>query len=69
MREDDLYIMTAYFTDPNTICSGQRVTEDGYVGDNLYFVTHQGIVKIPLREADIAGTKWTLGRCFAGMGI
>ena len=68
MKEDKLYIMTAYFTDPDTICSGQRATEVGYVGDNLYLAMHEGIVKIPLREADIGGTKWTLGRCFAGMG-
>ena len=68
VRDGDYYLLTAYFTDPDTICSGKRATEDGYVGDNLYLVMQEGVVKIPLQESELVGTKWTIGRCFAGMG-
>lgn len=68
IHENGLYIMTSYFTDPDTICSGQRATTDGYVGDNLYLVLNNGPVKIPLNEVNVLSTMWTKGKCFVGMG-
>ena len=68
MKEGDHYIITAYFTDPNTICSGVRKTKPTYTGDELYLVMNEGPVKIPLKESDIGNTKWTKGKCFVGMG-
>ena len=68
MKEGDLYILTAYFTDPKTICSGVRKTAAGYTGDNLYLAMNNGPVKIPLKETAIGSTQWTKGRCFYGMG-
>ena len=68
IHENGLYIMTSYFTDPDTICSGQRATKKDYVGDNLYLVLNNGPVKIPLKEDHVSGTMWTKGKCFYGMG-
>ena len=68
MKEGDLYILTAYFTDPETICSGVRKTTKGYTGDSLYLVMNNGPVKIPLKESAIRSTQWTKGKCFYGMG-
>ena len=72
LKEGDKYILTAYFTDPQTICSGKRATKDGYVGDKLYLVMNNGPVEIPLKESDIGAARpaqlWTKGKCFYGMG-
>ena len=68
VREGNTFVMTAYFTDPNNVCSGNRVAPKGYIGDNLYLVMNNGPVKIPLKESDIGETKWTKGTCFYGMG-
>jgi hypothetical protein len=72
LKEGDRYILTAYFTDPNTICSGDRATKAGYVGDKLFLVMNNGPVEIPLEESGIDAAKpaqqWTKGKCFFGMG-
>jgi len=68
IRDGNINLVTAYFTDPATICSGERATKDGYIGDSLYLVFNNGPVKIPLKEDELAGTPWTLGKCFVGMG-
>eukprot|EP00111_Clytia_hemisphaerica_P002224 TCONS_00006224-protein len=68
VKEGKSVVLTAYFTDPNLICSGKRIAPKGYVGDNLYLVMNNGPVKIPLKESDIGATKWTKGKCFYGMG-
>ena len=70
VKEDNHYILTAYFTDPTTICNGNRTTTSGYIGDNLYLAMNNGPVKISLQEEDLvkADKNWKKGRCFFGMG-
>ena len=68
VREGNTFVLTAYFTDPNNICSGNRVAPKGYIGDDLYLVMSNGPVKIPLKESDLMGTNWAKGKCYPGMG-
>eukprot|EP00111_Clytia_hemisphaerica_P002222 TCONS_00006221-protein len=70
VKEGNKIVLTAYFTDPNTICSRNRTTTPGYIGDNLYLPMENGPVKIPLKESDLVSgdNKWVKGRCFYGMG-
>lgn len=70
MPENNTYALTAYFTDPNTICNtGQRATKQGYVGDKLFLsIGKDKYMEIPLKESDIGSTEWVQGRCFVGMG-
>ena len=70
VKEGNKIVLTAYFTDPNTICTGNRATTPGYIGDNLYLPMENGVVKIPLKESDLVSgdNKWVKGRCFFGMG-
>ena len=69
------YFLTAYFTDPRTICStGRDQTQwdrDG-TGDGLYIqngTTPIQSMKIPATEAEMANTRWTKGKCFYSMGM
>lgn len=70
LKDGNKYLLTAYFTNPDNICSGNRATTKGYVGDKLFLRMNSGIIEIPLKESNIAksGQKWTLGKCFFGMG-
>lgn len=66
--EGDMYVMTAYFTDPSTICSDTK-TRSAY-GDRFLILdgaTNTNI-KIPFKEEDLVGTKWVFGKCFYFMG-
>ena len=66
--EDDMYVITAYFTNPRHICSGSRPNSE-YLGDQLYLQTGLGEVrKIYFKEEDLAGTNWVRGGCFPAMG-
>jgi len=69
------YFLTAYFTDPRTICStGRSQTQwdrDG-TGDGLYIqngtIPTQSM-KIPATESEMTNTRWTKGKCFYSMGV
>ncbi|OWF54729.1 uncharacterized protein LOC110441354 [Mizuhopecten yessoensis] len=70
------YFVTAYFTNPATICSIGR-TAAQYAshgtGDSLYIQNGTDPVadslKIPMVETDVSTTKWTKGHCFVSMGM
>ncbi|KAK3747637.1 hypothetical protein QZH41_011728, partial [Actinostola sp. cb2023] len=66
--EGDMYVITAYFTDPSTICSS-TVQRSAY-GDRLLILdgATSKTINIPFKEEDLAGTKWVSGRCFPLMG-
>jgi hypothetical protein len=66
--EGDMYVITAYFTDPSTICSNTQKRK--YYGDRLLIFdgSTSSTITIPFKEEDLAGTKWVSGRCFPGMG-
>ena len=68
--EDGKYLLTAYFTDPVSICSNAK-TLPGCVGDQLYIqtgATPQKLYKVPLLESAMPHTNWTRGKCFYQMG-
>ncbi|XP_060066722.1 uncharacterized protein LOC132547007 [Ylistrum balloti] len=73
----NMYFVTAYFTNPATICSTGRTAakyaEEG-TGDSLYIQNGTDAVansiKIPMVETDVTRTtKWTKGHCFVTMGV
>ena len=70
VKEGNMYVITAYFVDPTTICSGTRPSSD-YMGDRLLLQTGSSPdkhVAVPFKEEDLAGSKWVKGKCFYGMG-
>ena len=63
-------MITAYFTDPENICSGSRPPST-YLGDQLLLQTaneSSNTMAIPFKQEDLAGTKWVEGGCFPAMG-
>uniref|UniRef100_A0A0B7AT02 DOMON domain-containing protein n=1 Tax=Arion vulgaris TaxID=1028688 RepID=A0A0B7AT02_9EUPU len=74
ISDGDNWVVTIYVTDPAKICTTGRsdaeVSAQG-TGTNLYIQNStipEDSIKAPFNEADIAGTKWTEGKCFIGMG-
>jgi charged multivesicular body protein 7 len=74
--DGDYWTLTAYFVDPNIICTTGR-TADQYVsqgtGDRLVIqngtnALTDGFV-VPLVQTDADSTKWTKGHCFWTMGL
>jgi len=72
-KEENLYVVTVYFTDPKFICSTRqkRLNPDN-IGDKLLFQTGKtpkDVMEIPHAEEDIKKQKdWVLGKCFISMG-
>ncbi|XP_078669994.1 uncharacterized protein LOC144910589 [Branchiostoma floridae x Branchiostoma belcheri] len=72
--DDDMYVITAYFVDPATICTTGRTEEDfdqHGTGTDLYIqngTTPASLIRIPKSESGLAGTAWTKGGCFYTMG-
>jgi hypothetical protein len=71
----DVYILTAYFVDPKTICqsaenTSARVTEFTGTGVWLQNGTDpiQDSFSIPISQSDVNQTKWVQGACFPSMG-
>eukprot|EP00794_Sanderia_malayensis_P018264 gene18264-20084_t len=70
LDQDGLRYVTAYFTNPSTICKNPN-RKSGCVGDALYIQngkTPQSVYRVPLAESGLAGSKWVKGKCFVGMG-
>jgi hypothetical protein len=71
----DVYVLTAYFVDPKTICqSGRdasRLKKDG-TGTGLWLQNGTDPIRdsfpTPLHEAETSTTKWVKGACFPTMG-
>jgi len=68
IREGSMYVMTAYFRDPSTICS-RTMTSSSY-GDRLVILNgaSNATIEIPFKEEGLRGTKWVRGHCFPWMG-
>ena len=67
--DGDYYYLTAYFTDPANVCNQDLRRPEGYVGDQLVFMTGKGkYMTVPKHETALKGTEWKLGKCFTGMG-
>ncbi|XP_013421837.1 uncharacterized protein LOC106181865 [Lingula anatina] len=75
IEESDKFTITAYFTDPATICSAGR-TADQYSADGtgtaLYIQKGTNpatdSIAMPMSQDDVKNTMWTEGHCFYGMG-
>ncbi|CAH1257658.1 Hypp1874 [Branchiostoma lanceolatum] len=72
--DGDLYVITAYFIIPATVCTGRSealFTLEG-TGEGLYIQNgpnpESDYQIIPRDEADIGTTQWTQGECFYTMG-
>lgn len=70
ISEGNMYVITAYFTNPRNICGGSRPSSE-YIGDKLLLQTGNqpsDTMSIPFKQEDLAGTKWVRGGCFPSMG-
>ena len=70
ISEENMYVITAYFTNPQNICGGSRPSSE-YIGDQLLLQTgdqSSDTMSIPYKQEDLVGTKWVRGGCFPSMG-
>jgi hypothetical protein len=71
----DVYILTAYFFDPKTICQSNGISNRpvGVTGTGLWLQNGtdpiQNSFLIPINQSDIVSTKWVQGQCFISMGL
>jgi len=74
VEDGDRWVVSAYFTDPATICTTGRSASDFSsqgTGTDLYLqnsTVPEQSVKIPKVESGLTKTKWTEGKCFYTMG-
>jgi charged multivesicular body protein 7 len=66
--EGDFLSITAYFTDPTTVCSTGPSTKLA-TGDRLIFKSKTFQVEVAREESKVDSSFWTLGKCFYTMGI
>jgi charged multivesicular body protein 7 len=70
----DVYILTAYFFDPKTICQSNGISNRpvGVTGTGLWLQNGTDPIQdsflIPINQSDIVSTKWVQGQCFISMG-
>jgi hypothetical protein len=67
MDEGSFYTITAYFTDPSTVCSPSK-TSGQVTGDRLVIVGKSKVLDIALNQSDVSSF-WTKGKCFKTMGV
>ncbi|KAK3609729.1 hypothetical protein CHS0354_011421 [Potamilus streckersoni] len=73
--DGDLYIITAYFTDPGTISIVGRTESDFIthgIGNHLYIqngILPTDVITAPTNESEVSSTGWTKGKCFRYMGV
>ena len=59
--------LSAYFTDPNTVCSNV-VSKQQVTGDRLIIYSSRKQLSVPLNEANVDKNNWFQGNCFPTMG-
>jgi charged multivesicular body protein 7 len=71
----DVYILTAYFVDPKTICQSNRdikTFKQGDIGTGLWLQNGTDPIRdsfsSPMEQSDVNKTKWVQGSCFPSMG-
>ena len=66
-----MYTVTAYFKNPNTICTKGRAKVRS-LGDCVWIQNGTGPMmnyfSVPLMEQHVNGTKWVKGQCFWSVG-
>ncbi|CAF3715712.1 unnamed protein product [Adineta steineri] len=71
----DVYILTAYFIDPKTICQSDadNTRKVGTTGTGLWLQNGpdpiQDSFSSPMNQTDANKTKWVQGACFPSMGV
>jgi len=72
----DVYILTAYFVDPKTICQSDDKPNSrpiGTTGTGLWLQNGTDPIQdsflIPMNQSDVDHTKWVQGACFPSMGV
>lgn len=71
----DVFILTAYFVDPTTICSKDNIPnrKEGATGTGLWLQNGPDPVRdsmsVPLTQTGLNSTKWVQGQCFVSMGM
>ncbi|XP_065659255.1 uncharacterized protein LOC100203209 isoform X3 [Hydra vulgaris] len=68
IKDVDTNYVTAYFTEPSDICNNIIIRNKDYVGDKLGILSGKELQDMPLKEAELKGTKWTKGKCVFGRG-
>jgi len=74
INETEYFLLTAYFVDPEIICTTGRTPEDLPVdgtGTGLWIQegpTSDTSVQVPYLRDDAIGESWTENNCFPGMG-
>ncbi|XP_032217785.1 uncharacterized protein LOC116601181 [Nematostella vectensis] len=72
VSEGDMYVITAYFRDPSSVCSPvtkRHVTKE--YGDRLVIqngASISSLITIPYKEEGLKGSSWVEGKCFPLMG-
>jgi len=71
----DVYILTAYFIDPKTICQADENTNRklGVVGSGLWLQNGTDPIRdsvlSPIEQSEVDKTRWVQGACFLSMGV
>jgi charged multivesicular body protein 7 len=75
-EEANMWVITAYFVEPNTICtSGRTAQQLEREGTGTLLAVQTGptpssLMRMPLTESDVTTTtKYVHGKCFYGMGM
>ena len=64
--EGDSYVISAYFTDPNLICS--KISQRSSTNNRLVLKGDSNTLNIPMNEADVISENFfTQGKCFYSM--
>ncbi|XP_046542949.1 uncharacterized protein LOC124253249 [Haliotis rubra] len=75
VEHDNHQFITAYFMDPNRICStGRTSSQYSEEGTGTRLLVQNGTIPgeyitIPMTESELLRTPWTRGRCFPWMGV
>jgi hypothetical protein len=65
--EGDFYSISAYFTDPETVCTETKeVTRR--TGDRLIFKSQSTRIQVPMEQINLTSF-WTPGQCISSMGM
>jgi hypothetical protein len=71
----NVYVLTAYFVDPKTICQSDAIVERklGVVGTGVWLQNGTDPIKdsfsSPIEQSEVNQTKWVQGACFPSMGV
>lgn len=65
--EGDFWSISAYFTDPDSVCSPAQTRLS--TGDRVTFKSGTFELTAAYKESDVDSTFWTLGQCFYTMGV